>query len=65
MTQQRWHKGAQDSDLVGARQLIDRLRCEEGGRHGMAVADSDEERWARTGRRLLGRHRFGELELGG
>jgi hypothetical protein len=30
------------------RQLVDRLRYEEGRRHGMAVAGSDEERWAQT-----------------
>jgi hypothetical protein len=35
--------------LAGVRQLINRLRCEEGGGHGMVVADSDVERWARTG----------------
>jgi hypothetical protein len=39
---------AQDGDLAGVHQLVDRLRYEEGGGHGMAVADSDEERWART-----------------
>jgi hypothetical protein len=49
MTRQRRRKGAQDGDLAEVRQLIDWLHCEEGGWHGMAVVDSDEERWARTG----------------
>jgi hypothetical protein len=39
---------ARDGDLAGVHQLVDRLRYEEGGGHGMAVVDSDEERWART-----------------
>jgi hypothetical protein len=43
MTRQRRRKGARDDDLAGVRQLIDRLRYEEGERQGMAVADSDEE----------------------
>jgi hypothetical protein len=33
-TRQRRRKGARDDDLAGMRQLVDRLRCEEGGRHG-------------------------------
>jgi hypothetical protein len=35
--------------LAGVRLLVDRLRYEEGRRHDMAVADSNEERWAQTG----------------
>jgi hypothetical protein len=41
-------KGARDGDLAGVWQLVDRLRCEEGGWNGMAVVDSDEELWAQT-----------------